>query len=61
VALVITDVSEEHIVSIIRVKRISELRTALAVTSSEGILTRATWHHIPEGGLAFLKITAVKT
>jgi hypothetical protein len=34
VALVITDVSEERIVSIIRVKRIGELGTTLAVTSN---------------------------
>jgi hypothetical protein len=34
VDLVITDVSEERIASIIRVKRISELGTALAVTSN---------------------------
>jgi hypothetical protein len=33
VALVRTDVSEERIASIIRVERISELGTALAVTS----------------------------
>jgi hypothetical protein len=34
VALVITDVSEEHIPSIIRVTRISELGTMLSVTNS---------------------------
>jgi hypothetical protein len=34
VALVRTDVSEERIVSIIRVRRIDELGTTLAVTSS---------------------------
>jgi hypothetical protein len=52
---------EEHTASIIRVKRISELETTLAVTSlilftlmmeetrsSEmSVLTRATWCHIP--------------
>jgi hypothetical protein len=35
-ALVRTDVSEESIASIIRVKRISELGTMLAVTSNCG-------------------------
>jgi hypothetical protein len=34
VALVRTDVSEEHIASIIRVTRFSELGTTLAVTSN---------------------------
>jgi hypothetical protein len=34
VALVITDVSEEHIASIVMVERIGELGTAVAVTSS---------------------------
>jgi hypothetical protein len=33
-ALIRTDVSEEHSTPIIRVSRIGELRTALAVTSS---------------------------
>jgi hypothetical protein len=81
VALVRTDVSEEHIASIIRVTTIGELRTTLAVTSklhvqllvnanvvpnspslatlmmetirsSETlVLTRATWHNIPEDGI----------
>jgi CO dehydrogenase nickel-insertion accessory protein CooC1 len=35
VALVITDASEESIASVIRVKRISELGKAIAVTSNE--------------------------
>jgi hypothetical protein len=43
VALVRTNILEEHITSFIRAKRISELRT-LAVT-------RATWHHIPEDSI----------
>jgi bacterioferritin-associated ferredoxin len=38
VTLVRTDVSEERIASIIRVKRIGELRTALAVTSKCSIV-----------------------
>jgi hypothetical protein len=33
-ALVKTDVSEEHIASLIRVKRISKLGTTVAVTSN---------------------------
>jgi hypothetical protein len=68
VALVRTDVSEELSVSFIRVKRIGELGTTLAVTSNRhtsspilvtlmkealsssqtSVLTRATWHNIPE-------------
>jgi hypothetical protein len=40
VALVITNISEEHIASIIRMKRISELQTMLTVTSCSVILTR---------------------
>jgi hypothetical protein len=35
VALVRTDVSEERVVSIIRVKRITELRTALLVAAND--------------------------
>jgi hypothetical protein len=41
VALIGTDVSEEHIASIIRVTRISELG-ALAVTSNRSMLQRNT-------------------
>jgi demethoxyubiquinone hydroxylase (CLK1/Coq7/Cat5 family) len=41
-ALVRTDVSEEHIASIIRVKRIGELGTTLAVTSNRSTLRRNT-------------------
>jgi hypothetical protein len=48
VALVITDVSEEHSASIIRVTRISELGTTLAVTS---VLTRATPRNIQEDAI----------
>jgi hypothetical protein len=65
VALVRTDVSEEHITSIIRFKRISELGKTLAFTSSlmhftlimqamqsseTPVLTRFTRRHIPEDG-----------
>jgi hypothetical protein len=47
VALVRTDVSEELSASFIRVKRISELRTALAVTSNRRTLRRnAKWGHL---------------
>jgi hypothetical protein len=44
VALVRTDVSEELSASFIRVTRIGELGTTVAVTS----ITRATQHNIPE-------------
>jgi hypothetical protein len=40
VALVRTGVSEEHIASFIRVTRIGELRTTLAVTSNQRTLRR---------------------
>jgi hypothetical protein len=46
-ALVMTDVSEERNTSIIRVKRIRELGTTVAVTS---VPTRATQRHITEHG-----------
>jgi hypothetical protein len=39
-AFVRTDVSEEYIASIVRVTRISELRTTLAVTSNRRTLQR---------------------
>jgi hypothetical protein len=57
VALVRTDVSEELRASFIRVTRIGELGTMLAVTSNRctlrrntetSILTRATWRNISE-------------
>jgi hypothetical protein len=43
VALVRTDLSEELSASFIRVTRISELRTTLAVTSNRCTLRRNTW------------------
>jgi hypothetical protein len=45
-----TDVSEERSASIIRVTRIGELGTTLAVTSNWRMLWRntATWRNIPE-------------
>jgi hypothetical protein len=64
VALLRTDVSEEHIASIIRVKRICELVTynvpsspilvtllMETVRSSETLVTRATRRNIPEDGI----------
>jgi hypothetical protein len=54
VALVRTDVSEELCVSFIRVTRIGELGTTLAVTSNrrtQSVLTRATRRNIPEDGI----------
>jgi hypothetical protein len=52
VALVRAGVSEEPGTSFIRVTRIGELGTTLAVTSNRRtlrqLLTRATWRHIPE-------------
>jgi hypothetical protein len=47
VALVITDVSEEHSASFIRVTRISELGTTLAVTSNRRTLRRNISSQIP--------------
>jgi hypothetical protein len=56
-ALVRTDVSEELSVSFIRVTRIGELGTTLAVTSNRrtvqlssemSVLTRPTWRNMPE-------------
>jgi hypothetical protein len=57
VALVRTDVSEELSASFIKVTRIHELGTTLAVISNRHmlrrntklVLIRATWHNIPEG------------
>jgi hypothetical protein len=50
-----TDVSEEHVTSVIRVKRISEIGTMLAVTairsSETSVLIRAIRRHIPEYGI----------
>jgi hypothetical protein len=60
VALVTTDVSEELRSYIIRVTRIGELRTTLAVTSNRrtmrrntetSVLSRATRRNIPENGI----------
>jgi hypothetical protein len=49
VALVRTDVSEDHSASFIRMTRIGELVTMEALSSSEtSVLTRATRRNIPE-------------
>jgi hypothetical protein len=45
VAVVITDVSEELIASFIRVARIGEVKTTLAVTSNRRTLRRNTKFH----------------
>jgi hypothetical protein len=67
-ALVRTNVSEEHIASILMVTRIDKLGTTLAVTrlpslstlmlepirsSEASVLTRAIRHNFPEGGILF--------
>jgi hypothetical protein len=57
VALVRTDVSEERMASIIKVTRIGELGTTLAVTSNRStlrnisVLTKATRRNMPEDGI----------
>jgi hypothetical protein len=58
VALVITDVTEERFALILRVARIGDLGTTLAVTSNRStvrrntsVLTRATRGNILEGGV----------
>jgi hypothetical protein len=48
VALVRTNISEESIASIIRVKRISKLLMEVICSSETLVLTRAARHRIPE-------------
>jgi hypothetical protein len=61
VALVKTDIPEERSASIIRVTRIGEPGTTLAVTSNQctlqrkSVLTRATQHNIPEDGILHIQ------
>jgi hypothetical protein len=50
-ALLRTDISEERISSIIRVTRIGEIGTTLAVTNNRRTLTRATQRDISEAGI----------
>jgi demethoxyubiquinone hydroxylase (CLK1/Coq7/Cat5 family) len=57
VALVKTDVSEEHIASIIRVTRIGELGTTLVVTSNRRTLRRnTTWYKIKKSPFFLIHI-----
>jgi hypothetical protein len=51
VALVRTDVSEELSASFIKVTRIGELRTTLAVTSNRRTLRRNTKYFFPEDAI----------
>jgi hypothetical protein len=65
VALVRTDVSEEHGASIIRVTRIGELGTTLPVTSNRSTLRRNSRflkepHGVTSPKTAFFIVTAVK-
>jgi hypothetical protein len=55
VALVRTEVSEELSASFIRVTRIGELGTTLAVTSNQRMLRRNTKCHPDEGSAKFLR------
>jgi hypothetical protein len=55
VALVRTDFSEELSASFIRVARIGELGTPLAVTSNRRTLRRNTKCHPDKGGAKFLR------
>jgi hypothetical protein len=48
-ALVGTDVSEERVASIMRVKRIGELGTTLAVTSNRSTLRGLYWIDLAQG------------
>jgi hypothetical protein len=65
-ALVRSDVSEEHSASIIRVIRIDELGTTLAVTSNRSTLRRNTMfllepHGVTSENTTFFIVTAVET
>jgi hypothetical protein len=56
VTLVITEVSEEHNASFIKVTRIGELGTTPAVTSNRRTLRRNTWRIIPEYAVLWIYI-----
>jgi hypothetical protein len=55
VALVRIDVSEELSASFIRVTRIGELATALAVLVRASVVPSSPIHHSDEGGAKFLR------
>jgi hypothetical protein len=55
VTLVRTDISEEHIAYIIRVIRIVQLGTMLAINSNRSTLRRKTSYHPDDGGDTFLR------
>jgi hypothetical protein len=61
VALVRTDVSEELSTSFIRVTRIGELGTTLAVTSNRRKMRRNEPHGVTSQKAPFFIVTAVKT